>query len=757
MRSLPRSCRSIALAAAIAGCGGGGDNPAGPASIDLALSASAVSVVQGSSTTVTVTVARTNFSGDVQLTVENAGSGVTTTLTAAILPASQSQSTLTVNVAPDAATGSASLIVRARGGTVTDKTASLALTVTPAAAYTMSVPASLQIVPGQSGSLNIALTRTSFAGAVLLAVEALPAGATGTFAPNPVAADASVLTLSTGSAAPGTYALTVRATAAGLADRVATFALTISTPSYTMTLGSPTVSLAQGQGTTVNVTLARTSFTGPIAIAVSDLPAGAIASVSPASTTGSTVVLSLNGGTAAPGSYTVTVRGTASGLTDRAASFSLTVAPAPASSNVVFNLCTADTPLWVGYQSGTGAWTSLPVSASRAYSFSVAGVGAIASVVPNGGDGTRFGYETVILYGSAADLQSIGGGACTAAGAKTVSGSVTGVPTSETATVALGHASVTVATGAFSLGGVAEGAHDLLATRDFSNANEEGTSKLIIRRALDPATGSVLPVLDFAAAEAITPAIATLTLSNTAADQTLAYAEFMTANGTSAYMSGTFAVGGQTLYRGVPAGNLLAGDLHAILAFSRGSTSVRGLSTWFTSAVNRSIAMPPAMAATSVSMVASAPYARFRMQVPAQREYGALLFSQYEQFAPAPGPTDRVVGVVATAGYFNGLPPTWVTVVPDLTGASGFNAAWGLVAGAATEFYAEVDGGALLSVAPAEGTMSTFAATGGTTSATGATVASRSPASRRPASVSALRTLPAMRALAVMRRGDAAR
>lgn len=754
MRSLPRSRRCIALAAtaALVGCGGGGDNPAGPASIDVALSASAVSVVQGNSTTVTVTVARTNFSGDVQLTVENAGSGVTTTLAAATLPASQSQSTLTVNVAPDAAAGSASLTVRARGAAVTDKTASLALTVTPAAAYAMSLPASLQIVPGQSGSINIAVARTSFAGAVLLAVEGLPAGASGAFAPNPVAADASVLTLSTGSAASGTYAVTVRGTVSGLADRVATFALTISTPSYTMTLGSPTVSLAQGQGTTVNITFARTSFTGPIAIAVSDLPAGAIASVSPASITGSAAVLSLNGGTAAPGSYTITVRGTASGLTDRAASLSLTVAPAPASSNVVFNLCTADTPLWVGYQSGTGAWTSLPVSASRAYSFSVAGVGAIASVVPNGGDGTRFGYETVIVYGSAADLQTIGGGACPATGTKTVSGSVTGVPAGETATVALGRAAVTVTTGAFTLGGVAAGAHDLLATRDFSNANEEGTSKLIIRRALDPASGSVLPVVDFAAAEAITPAIATLTLSNIAADQTLAYGEFMTANGTTAYLSGTFAVGGQALYRGVPAGNLLAGDLHAILAFSIGSTSVRGVRTWFTSAVNRSIAMPPAIAAPSVSMVATAPYARFRMQVPAQREYGALLLSEYAQFGPAPGPSDRVVDVVATAGYFNGLPPTWVTVVPDLTGASGFNAAWGLVAGAGTEFYAEVDGGTLLGVAPAEGTMTTFAATDGTTSSTGAAVASRTPVMRRAASVSALRTFPAMRAPAVIRR-----
>jgi hypothetical protein len=729
MLTSPRLRRSLAVtAASLFGCGGG--ESTGPSSIEVTVSSAAVSVAQGSSTTLTITVGRTNFTGDVALSVENAGAGVTTSLTAATLPEGETQSTLTLAVGASAAAGTASLIVRAHGASVSDKTASVALTVTQAPAYTLTVPAALQLEPGQSGSLNVALSRTNFAGAVSLAVEGVPSGASAAFAPNPATADASALTISTGTAAAGTYTLTVRGTAAGLADRTGTVALTIATPSYTLTLGGATVALPQGQGTTVNVTLARTNFGGAVAFTLSGVPSGATATVSPASTNGSGAVISLNAGTAAVGTYTITVTGTASGLADRTATIALTVSAAPAGTNIVYHLCT--TPIWVGYQSGTGAWTALPVAADRTYSFTVAGIGAIAYVLANGGNGGQSGYSIGVIYGSAADLQALGGGTC-AAGTKSVTGTVSGVPTGESASISLGAASTSEVVGPFTLTGVADGPHDLVATRDFVNISDQGASKLIIRRALDPANGAALPGLDFNAAESLTPVLATLTVTNVSSEQTFAFADFLTANGSSGALSGTFVTGGQAPYRGVPQASLIAGDLHSLLTYGSTSTALHGIQAYFSTAIDRTLALPPAMATPTVFALATTPYARFRTQVASQSEYGVLLFSEYSQGdADAPAPTNRFVDVIATAGYFNGLPPAWVADVPDLSAAAGFNSAWGLVAGATTGFYVEVDGGSPLSAPQADGVTATFAARAvAGVSASGASVMSASRAARR--------------------------
>jgi hypothetical protein len=721
------SCRRSTALAALAvflGCSGG-DGPSGPSSIDVALSSPTVSIVQGSSSSLTVTVARTNFSGDVQLSVEHSVSGVTTTLTSATLGAGQNQSTLTVNVAAAATAGTNNLTVRARGTNVTDRTVSLALTVTPAPGYTLSLPASLQLEPGHSGSLDIALARLNFSGAVSLSVEGLPTGASGALAPNPVTAGTAVLTVSTGTAAPGTYPVTIRGTAAGLTDRVATFTLILATPSYTLTLGSSTVTLPQGQGTAVNIALARSDFTGPVAIAVADVPAGASVTVSPASTTGSSAVLSVNAGSAAPGTYPLTVRGTAPGLADRSATVTLTVAPAPPSTNIVYQLCAPSAPVWVGYQSGAGAWTTLPTSASGSYTFSVAGVGGFAFVLPNSGDGVRFGYSTAVVYGSAADLNTMGGGTCAVAGTKSMSGLVSGLLTGETATIALDGASTTVpapttgTTSPFTLDRVADGAHDLVATRDFVTNSGQGASKVIIRRVLDPASGTALPTLDFSSTEALTPVTPTLTVANGGADQPLAFADFVTGNGTPASLSGSYVTAGQASYRGIPAASLLTGDLHSLLTYVSTSTAARGVQAYFQAATDRTLTLPPAITTPTVSTVASSPYARFRTQLTTQSEYGVLLFTEYEQQGSTPA-TDRLVDVIVTAGYFNGLPQSWVAVVPDLTGAAGFGAAWGLAAGVSTSYYVEVDGGAPLGAQRANGATITFAATGGTTSSSAA-------------------------------------
>ena len=700
--------RFIALAAcaSLAACRGG-DGTA-PSSIDVALSATTVSLAQGASSTVTVTVLRTNFAGEVQLSVEHSVNGLTTSLADAILPAGQSQTTLHVDVGTAVAIGTGSVTVRARGANVSDKTASLALVITQAAGYTLGISAGLQLAPGQSGVVNVAITRNAFPSPVALSVEGLPTGATAAFAPNPSTADASSLTISAGTATPGSYTITVRGTANGLTDRLVTCTLTIAAPSYSLSLNRTTLALQQGQSSNIAVALLRSDFTGTVSFSLVDLPAGATASFAPASTDGNSTVLIVNAGSASVGSSTVTIRSNATGLAERAASFTLAVVPAPAPTTVAFQYCDAATPVWAGYQSGAGSWVPLPISPSGSFSFSIAGVGGLAFVLPRYGDGARFGYETRVTYASAAEFQSFGSAACVRPGSKTIRGSVSGVPTNETADIALGPSVTTVAgqTGAaptFTLTGVMDGAHDLVATRMLASGD---VTRLILGRGLDPADGSTLPVLDFASGGSVAPVKATANVTGTGVAP-LVFSEFLTANGTAALL--TIAEAMSVSYSAVPPTSLIAGDLHVLVALAEDAAGLRGVVTYNFQAGARTLALGPVLAQPTITSLSTGPFARLQLLIPSQTQYQAFAYTEFLQGIDSTAASRRVT-ILATADYFNGAPGAWILSVPDLAQTSGVTPAWGLAPSTYTNVYFEVDGGLAASAPTTDGSEFRFAA-----------------------------------------------
>ena len=188
----------------------------------------ALSVAQGVNGTVAIAIARTNFTGDVALAVENLPAGVTAAFSPN--PAGGASSTLTLTVAASAVVGQSVLTIRGTATGLTDRTAAVTLTVTAPASYTLTpTPATLSIVQGTNGTVAIAITRTNFAGAVTLAAENLPAGVTAAFSPNSTGGTASTLTLTaSASATIGQVTVTVRGTASGLADRTTTVTLTVT-------------------------------------------------------------------------------------------------------------------------------------------------------------------------------------------------------------------------------------------------------------------------------------------------------------------------------------------------------------------------------------------------------------------------------------------------------------------------------------------------------------------------------------------------
>ena len=105
-----------------------------------------------------------------------------------------------------------------------------------------------------------------------------------------------------------------------------------TTKTYTLAVASGTITAAPGGTATQTVNLTRTGgFAGAVALTASGLPTGVTAAFNPQSATGNSSTLTLTAAAnAATGNATVTVKGTATGQTDKTTTFQLTVNAAPA-------------------------------------------------------------------------------------------------------------------------------------------------------------------------------------------------------------------------------------------------------------------------------------------------------------------------------------------------------------------------------------------------------------------------------------------
>jgi hypothetical protein len=638
-----------------------------------------------------VTITRTNFTGGVQLSAENLPADLTATFNPATLSGSATASTVTIAAAAAAAPATTSITIRATGSGVTDATSALSLIVAAAPAYTLTLASpTTSITQGASGSIDVALARTNFTGTVTFAVSGLPTGATAAFAPTSTTTNASVLTIMTGTAAAGTYPITVTGTAAGLTDRTVTFSLGITAPpSYTLATAASSLSILQGAGGTMDAFVTRTNFTGDVDLAVTGLPAGAMASFSLNPVSGGAVssTLAIATGTAVPGTYALTITGTATGLTDRIASLGLVITASGAPATAVYTFCAANAPVWFASQNGTsGAWTAASGGASNSYSFTVSGVGAVAYVQAVANDAATWGYQTTIQYGTAAELQATGATMCGSTGtAKMVTGKVLGLGTSGEAVVALDSARTVVTVGPYILSGVHDGVHDLIASRH-SLGGDILPDRVIISRGLNPAAGSALADIDFNTTGVAT-ASATLTVSGLGATPARVAVDFQTQNGTLAPLTSTTSSGGATTVYGIPAASLIAGDVHSYHISVNDANDYRASITYFTQIANRTIAMGPVVATPSFTTVATSPYTRVSASLASQAAYdGSILLAYVQGPVSASSPAQHVY-VLASAGYFGGLPATWNLTIPDFSAATGFDSSWALSSATLTDCY----------------------------------------------------------------------
>jgi len=481
----------------------------------------------------------------------------------------------------------------------------------------------------------------------------------------------------------------------------ATFNSTAQGFSFAVT--PPTASVPQGGSGVATAIITRVNgFAGAVNITTSGAPNGVTIAAAAASGTDTAATLNITATSAvAVGNYPVTVSATGAGIAGaQTAGLNVQVTSAPGGSgNIALSYANCDpseVPVWFAAQNGTGAWTRIAAGANNTFTFSVGATGGIATVQQAG-----TGFFTGVFYGSQADLMALAlGSQCRGVTASTGTTHLTGTVTG--AGGAAGHSLIAVGgastlhpniqgTG-FTLDGAPSGRRDLVAAAYGNDANDiTSISRIIFRR--NVTYTSAIPQLVFFGTEDFIPVSGRVGTNNTGADQVMAQAAVVTANGASVpFVTTTAGRPDRVPYVGLPDSVLAPADVHVltITATPAGGSSSR-LAVLFRHSVSfdvDTVTFGPALNQPTVTGIAASPYLRLRAQLASQPTYNAGAQARYAQ-------SGNSVSVVQTAGYANGAPANWVIDIPDLTSA-GYDATWGLKSGTSLAWAVYAAGGNVL-------------------------------------------------------------
>lgn len=648
--------------------------------LSVAVQPTSLQLEQGESAPVTVTVTRGGgFAGAVTLSATGLPSGVT--LAGATIASGAAQAQLTVAAAAGAAVGSSTVTLQANGaGVSASATLALQVEAAPVGTFALSAdPSALELAQGASGVVDLDIDRSGgFAGSVALAVSGAPEGLDAVLGAAAVTGDGTDLTITaSGSLAAGVYTLTVTGTGEGTAERQAQVAVTVvetSAGTFEITVSPTALSLDQGAAGTVTVSIDRSGgYTGPVTLAVENVPAGVDAQLSETVVAGDEATLQVSvGAGAATGGFSLAIRASGQGTPERTSSLDLTVTSAPLGDTGSWSFC-PDVPVWFAVKNGDGPWLPVAPTGNR-FDFTMTSdrVG-VAWVDLASGDA-----EMTILYGSQDEIERYGEDQCS--GDRTVQVSVPGLGVMNQAYLSLGGSAVVVAGAAGTQGtfqNVSAGPIDLFGARtEFQISGSTVNTvvdRLYLSRNLDPADGSSITV-DFAGPASFAPEQRTLTAVGLGGETALLTMLYLTPGNTGVMFTETAFTGAATRsYPAVPAARQMSGDLHGITLTTAPSNGVTGdyraASIFFEAPTDRQVTFGPLLSATTITTEATSPYLRPRVQYTRQTEYDKYWSISYRQ-------GDRGVVMLITDDYQGG--GDLDVVLPDFSAVSGWDSSWGL-------------------------------------------------------------------------------
>jgi len=349
--------------------------------------------------------------------------------------------------------------------------------------------------------------------------------------------------------------------------------------------------------------------------------------------------------------------------------------------DVLLDFCSDQTPVWFAFQNQNQQWQRVTPNAEGTFAFTAADRLTIAYVTQVGSD-----YTTQILNVGNTELEKVSGVACLEeSGTKQLNGTVAGLGTSQVAQVSMFVSStyVTPQQSSFALTQLASRPLDLVATRATVAGSNQDFDRIIIRRNLNLVSNATIPTLDFNSIEAAAPATVVGAVSGLTSNETA----FMALNFFSQLATTHFLQYASPLFNGsvsmetVPSQLLNTGDYHDVFVIATTSAGdVRGVENFFGAPANQSLALSTVLAPPTVGPVATTPNVRLRAVVARQPQYNSavtvLYDQQHNQFSSSE------VAVTTTQGYAD--VGTWDMSIPDLSGVSGWQTAWGLASGGGT-------------------------------------------------------------------------
>jgi hypothetical protein len=283
-------------------------------------------------------------------------------------------------------------------------------------------PSSLTLAQGAGGTSTITVTPTGgFTGAVDLSISGVPAGATASFSPA-TTTSTSTLSINTGTAAVGTYSLTVTGTSGALTHST-TVSLTVTgPPDFALSANPASVSATQGNSTTTMITVTpQNGFNGAVDLSVSGLPSGATGSFNPNPTSTTSALTLSTSATTPAGTYVISVTGTSGALT-RSISVTFVVNPAVQPS---FSISAAPAAQTIR-RGRSGTYT---VTIARTGGFT----GAVALSVSGQGSGVTTSFNPASVTGTSSTLTvSVARTATRSTRTLTITGSSEGQPSKST-------------------------------------------------------------------------------------------------------------------------------------------------------------------------------------------------------------------------------------------------------------------------------------------------------------------------------------
>ena len=229
--------------------------------------------------------------------------------------------------------------------------------------------------------------------------------------------------------------------------------------------------------------------------------------------------------------------------------------------------------------------------------------------------------------------------------------------------------------------------------------------RAVLRRDVNYAANSAIPVIDLSGAESFPVQTAQFTVNGGGSDLVQVYANFQSTNGSFSGFAFGSLFGGASPYTvyGIPVARTRAGDLHMAIALATtlsdaSVTQTRLAVQYNRELANRTLTIGPSLTLPTISVSGTTPYARLKARGPWQADYGDAVGAGFTQSAG----TERSWTMTASRAYF-GASAEFELELPDFSGVPGFDNNWGLRTGVTTTWITNSSGGLTSSTSIVEG------------------------------------------------------